>query len=287
MHKAVSQGSTSVPLGRSCASQCGTNSTSFEHDADADLSNSLSNIGSCVSLVTTKVTHGAVSRSLSTCWPKRKGPFLLGVAGGTASGKTSVARNVEKELLRLWGEGTVASFSQDCFYKNLTAEEMVDAPNYNWDHPDAFDWEENIKVVQSLQGGGDVCVPAYDYANNCRFGLEKAQRISGQPPLRVVIVDGILLFHNQALRHLFDLTLFVDVDDDERLCRRLQRDVAERGRDVEGVLKQYENTVKPSYEAFCAPTRGFADIVVPGGAENRKGVQVIIDVVKNNAAPRK
>jgi len=221
------------------------------------------------------------------CWSsKRPGPFLVGVGGGTASGKTSVANVVAERLTKLWGKGSVAAFSQDCFYKNLTEEQLCNVDKHNWDHPDAFDWQESVSVVKTLKLGGDVVVPSYDYANNRRFPIDKATCIPGGPPLRVVVVEGILLFHSDKLRDLFDLTLFVDVDEDERLCRRLQRDLAERGRDVDGVLAQYEQTVKPCYEAFCAPTKEFVDIVIPRGADNFKGIQVIIDVVTRNAQDR-
>lgn len=216
---------------------------------------------------------------------ERAGPFVVGVAGGTASGKTCVADVVQKnlEMVPGWGKGSVASFSIDCFYKDLTSEQLKDVAAYNFDHPDAFDFDGLHKVMSQLRMAGTVQIPKYDYVNNRRCSESEAEVINGEHA-RVIIVEGILVLHSQRVRELLDLSVFVDVDSDTRLCRRLRRDVQERGRDVQGVLAQYERTVKPSFDAFCRPSKQFADIVVPRGVENGKAIQVLIDAVQKQCA---
>jgi uridine kinase len=213
-------------------------------------------------------TNGDSTRSV--------GPFLIGIAGGTASGKTTVASAVQRELETAWGKGTVASFSQDSFYKSLDHDQLKDVASYNFDHPDAFEWQEFLKVLKSLKPGGKVRVPKYDFSRHQRMPESESSIYDGSQ-LHVVIVEGILLFHCPEVRELFDLRIFVDVDSDTRLCRRVQRDVRDRGREIKHVLAQYQSTVKPSFDAFCQPTKQYADIIMPRGIENNRGLQVILD----------
>lgn len=210
-------------------------------------------------------------------------PFMVGIAGGTASGKSSVTKAVMRQLESRWGQGTVASFSQDSFYKTLTLDQLKDVASYNFDHPDALDWEESLAVTRKLRAGETALVPEYDYKEHRRQSAEKATMLDGSK-LRVIIVESILLFYNKEMRDLFDLRIFVDVASDTRLCRRVRRDVRDRGRDVAYVLAQYTQTVKPSFEAFCQPTKKYAHLIMPRGVDNEKGLQVIIDAVQRHAA---
>lgn len=218
-------------------------------------------------------------------WGERTtaGPFMVGIAGGTASGKSSVTHAVMRQLEEMWGEGTVATFSGDSFYKTLTGEQLVNVASYNFDHPDAVDWEDSLAVTRKIREGQKGTVPTYDYKNHRRLPEDMATVLDGSI-LRVVIVESILLFYNKEMRDLFDLRIFVDVASDTRLCRRVRRDVQERGRDVASVLTQYTQTVKPSFEAFCQPTKKHAHLIMPRGVENKKGLQVIVDAVRRHAA---
>lgn len=213
---------------------------------------------------------------------RHSGPFFVGIAGGTASGKTSVTNAVHCRLEEIWGPGSVARFSQDCFYRDLTEEQLKHLPSYNFDHPDAFDFDELMRVIRQLQDGDCVMVPKYDYSSHRRRPQEEACLLNGAN-LRVVIIEGILLFYYREIRDLFDLRVFVDVASDTRLCRRIRRDILERKRDVGFVLQQYQSTVKPSFEAYCQPTKKYAHIIMPRGIENERGLQVLIDAIERNA----
>jgi len=210
---------------------------------------------------------------------KQERPLIIAIAGGSASGKTQVAERIASSLKAVWGPETVGVFSQDCFYKDLTKEQLASVASYNWDHPDAFDWEETFDAIKVLREGGEVCIPAYDYANNRRHPIGCGQVMAAT---RAIIVEGIFILYDPELRKLFDIKLFVDVDDDERLCRRLERDVQQRGRDVDGVLAQYERFVKPAFDAYISGTKEHADLIIPQGAKNEIGLGVIVDVVAEN-----
>lgn len=196
-------------------------------------------------------------------------PFLIGVAGGTASGKTSVCRKIMEQL----GEhnrGQLVSLSQDSFYRDLSPDELEHVETYNFDHPDAFDFAELLQILQQLKKGEVVEIPNYDYVTNAR--LPYRTTIAGAT---VVLLEGILVFHLPEIRDLFDLKIFVDTDADTRLARRIRRDIVERGRNVMQVLSRYEQSVKPSFETHISPTKQFADIIVPRGAENSVAIGLI------------
>lgn len=202
-------------------------------------------------------------------------PFCIGVAGATASGKSSVVARVVERV----SSDSVVAITQDCFYRDLLPEEreLAYASNYNFDHPNAFDFEHQIRVMQQLRTGlaESVAVPSYDFSTHSRLGSEHNQII--QSP-RIVIFEGILALHDARLRALFDMKIFVDADPDVRLARRIRRDMCSRGRDLSGILQQYEQFVKPSTETFVLPTKSYADVVVPRGAENT----VAIDLIANH-----
>mmetsp|Transcript_13399 Transcript_13399/g.44136 ORF Transcript_13399/g.44136 Transcript_13399/m.44136 type:complete len:308 (-) Transcript_13399:79-1002(-) len=205
-------------------------------------------------------------------------PFLVGVAGGTASGKTLLTEKIVAELRDQthsrgrWEPGAVVQITQDQFYRSLSTKERADISAFNFDHPAAFDWELMLEVVTSLRTGQAVKVPLYDYVTSSR----SAEMMDVQGA-ELVIFEGILAFHDPQLRELFDLKLFVDTDADTRLGRRIRRDTQERGRDVDRVLEQYERHVKPGYDTFVAPTKAFADIIVPRGAENRVALELVVN----------
>lgn len=217
--------------------------------------------------------------------PRCASPYVIGVAGGTASGKTSVCREIMERLVAdLPRRPRVAMFSQDSFYRNLAPSEK--AADVNFDHPDAFDLADMANELESLRAGGKGRVPSYDYVTSSRMPPD-ASRVLDGGELDVVLVDGILLFTDHdggRLRSCFDLKVFVDVEADTRLARRIRRDVEERGRDVEQVLHQYETTVKPSFDTFVSPTKKHADVIVPRGAENDAAVGMLVEHVKSRCS---
>ncbi len=206
---------------------------------------------------------------------QRAAPFFIGVTGGSASGKTSVCKAIVESLDIPW----VGLLSMDRFYRSLTPEEqhVAHQGNYNFDHPNAFDMDQLFKTVQEMRTGRVVDVPIYDFATHAR--LEQTDRMYG---VDVVIVEGILLLYDKRVRDLMDLKIYVDTDSDLRLARRISRDIRERGRSVQGVLDQYQRTVKPSFEEFILPTKRFADLIVPWNDTNH----VAIDLLKQHIVSR-
>ena len=234
----------------------------------------------CVSLLPT------LARSLALAPPHHAGhaghhhngaarprPFCIGVAGATASGKSSV---VEEIVRLLDAEGRVASVTQDCFYKDLSEAEREQAykQDYNFDHPNAFDWGRLKDAVRQLRDGAEsVAVPAYDFVTHSRLAEEHGTIVSSP---EIVIFEGILALHDEEVRDLFDLKIFVDADADVRLARRIKRDMETRGRDLGGILEQYEKFVKPATETFVVPTKAYADIIVPRGVENVVAIEMLV-----------
>lgn len=209
-----------------------------------------------------------------------KKPFLIGICGGSASGKTTVARIIIERLQQRW----VSLLSMDSYYREYLPEEKlcIRANNFNFDHPNAFDLNLLIETLKRLKQGKQVTVPVYDFTTHSRM-KGKEQIIYGA---NVVIFEGILAFCDNRLLELIDFKVFVDTDDDERLCRRLTRDINERGRDVQGVLDQYERFVKPSFEEFIAPTRSKADVILPRGGSNKVAIDLMCRHVLNQLVKR-
>jgi uridine kinase len=193
--------------------------------------------------------------------------ILIGIAGGSGSGKTLVARTIVREL----GSKRVVVIDQDSYYKDLDQIPFRDREARNFDHPDAFDTELLRRHLGELLEGHAIEQPIYDYAQHRRSN--DTRRISDH---LVVVLEGILIFHDPELRSLMDIKLYVDADSDERIIRRLRRDLLERGRSVDSVLKQYEESVRPMHLQFVEPTKRFADVIIPGGGHNK----VAIDLVK-------
>ncbi|GAB0091593.1 Uridine-cytidine kinase [Sergentomyia squamirostris] len=211
-----------------------------------------------------------------------KQPFLIGVAGGTASGKSTVCKRIMEQLGQADMDHTqrqVVSISQDSFYRELTPAEKAKAERgqFNFDHPDAFNEEFMLKTLQDILAGKKVEIPSYDYRTN---SLCPDQVITIYP-VDVVMFEGILTFYFPAIRDLFHMKLFVDTDSDTRLARRVPRDVNERGRDLDTVLNYYLNYVKPAFEEFCSPTKKFADVIIPRGADNTVAIELIVEHIRD------
>ncbi|XP_065668648.1 uridine-cytidine kinase-like 1 isoform X2 [Hydra vulgaris] len=208
-----------------------------------------------------------------------KEAFLIGLCGGSASGKTTVA----KDIIDVLGVPWVVIISLDSFYKVLSHEEhlLAEKSEYNFDHADAFDWKLACETLKKLKEGKSVQIPIYDFATHSR--LDKQKTVYGAS---VVIFEGIMTFVCEELLELLDMKIFVDTDSDIRLARRLKRDISERCRDIHGVLKQYDKFVKPMFEKFIAPTMKCADIVVPWEGENKVAINVIVKSIKKQLEKR-
>ncbi|XP_068135910.1 uridine-cytidine kinase-like 1 isoform X4 [Hyperolius riggenbachi] len=208
-----------------------------------------------------------------------KEAFVIGLCGGSASGKTTVANKIIEALDVPW----VVLLSMDSFYKILSKEdqEMAARNEYNFDHPDAFDFELLVNVLRKLKKGKSVKVPVYDFTTHSR--RKDWKTVYGA---NVVIFEGILSFANKELLKLLDMKVFVDTDSDIRLVRRLKRDITERGRDIVGVIKQYNKFVKPAFEQYIEPTMQVADIVVPRGGENFVALDLIVQHVHSQLEKR-
>lgn len=223
--------------------------------------------------------HLLTSGSL-TARARNAAPFIIGVAGGTASGKTTVCDLVAQRL----NDSCVVMLSQDAFYRDLNEEDQAraHAKNYNFDVPDAFDVPLILKCLMDLKAGRCSEVPSYDFTRHAR-DLEGGRRVE---PADVIIIEGILILAMPEIRALLNMKVFVDTDDDLRLGRRIQRDVAERGRDVAGVIEQYTKFVKPAFDQFIGPSRRHADVVIPwhcqGGerGENVVAIDLITEHIK-------
>jgi uridine kinase len=192
--------------------------------------------------------------------------ILIGIAGGSGSGKTLVARNIVREL----GSDRVVVIDQDSYYKNLEDIPARDRDVRNFDHPDAFDNELLKRHIRDLLEGREVQQPIYDYSEHRR--LHESRRIGDH---LVVVLEGILIFLDPELRALMDIKLFVDADADVRFIRRLRRDLVERGRSVDSIIRQYEESVRPMHMQFVEPTKRYADLIIPEGGHNRVAIDLV------------
>jgi uridine kinase len=204
-------------------------------------------------------------------------PFLIGVAGGSSSGKTTVA----ERLAELAGERHLALIKLDSYYVDLSDRPLEERMDFNYDHPDAFDWPLLNDHLAALAAGASVPVPVYDYALHNRSG-----RVRLVHPARIVVVEGILVLWEPTLRERFDLKVYLDTDADLRLIRRLRRDVAERGRTPESIIEQYLATVRPAHEQFIEPSKRYADVIIPEGGLNRPALDVLLARVRELAVDR-
>ncbi|MFW5671535.1 MAG: uridine kinase [Acetivibrio ethanolgignens] len=195
---------------------------------------------------------------------------IIGVAGGSASGKTTVANRLKEEFA-----GSVELISHDCYYKAHDDMPFEERCKLNYDHPTAFDTERLIQDILTLKSGQSIEEPIYDYAIHNR-----AKETTTIHPAKVIIVEGFLIFEPVELRNLMDIKIFVDTDADERIIRRILRDVEERGRSLQSVITQYCETVKPMHEQFVEPTKKYADIIIPRGGMNEVAIKMLIERIK-------
>ena len=193
--------------------------------------------------------------------------ILIGIAGGSGSGKTLVARTIVRDL----GSSRVTIVDQDSYYRDLDDIPIADRDLRNFDHPDAFDNDLLKQHIRRLLAGESIEQPIYDYTRHARL---KETKTVGEHV--VIVLEGILIFVDEELREMMDIKLFIDADPDIRLVRRIERDVRERGRAIESILRQYQATVRPMHLQFVEPSKRYADLIVPEGGHNR----VAIDLMK-------
>jgi uridine kinase len=194
-------------------------------------------------------------------------PFILGVAGGSGSGKTTVARSI----LQAVGQERISLIQQDSYYKDVDWRSEAELLHHNFDHPAAIDTDLMVAHLHAIKAGHAVEVPIYDFVRHRRTA--RSRRIE---PQAVVLVEGILIFVEPALRDLLDFKIYVDTDADIRLIRRLGRDMTERGRSVQDVLRQYLETVRPMHLEFVEPSKRWADVIIPEGGENKVALEMVV-----------
>lgn len=200
-----------------------------------------------------------------------KNCIFIGVAGGSGSGKTTVAHN----LVKAFKAEDAILVEQDAYYKELTGLSLEKRASVNFDHPNSIEFELLRQHLLDLQEGKSIERPIYDFKTHSR--KEETVKIH---PSKIVIVEGILLFAVPEIRDLFDVKIFVDTDADEMLLRRIERDITERGRTFESVRDQYLKTVKPMFLEFCEPSKRYADVIIPRGGENKVAVNMVIANLK-------
>ncbi len=197
---------------------------------------------------------------------KNKSHLIMGIAGGSGSGKTTISF----ELLKRVGEDNIAYIPHDAYYRENKGMPLEGRKKINYDHPDSLETELLIEHLKILSSGQAVDIPVYDFSTHSR--TEETQRIESKP---IILIEGILIFVNSELRKLLDDKLFVDTDPDIRLVRRVRRDVHERGRDIDSILIQYEETVRPMHIKFVEPSKRYADVIIPEGGHNEVALQMV------------
>jgi len=199
--------------------------------------------------------------------PQDLAPLVIGIAGGTGSGKTTVAN----EIIRAVGADKVSFLQHDSYYKDLSNLPPVQRAEVNFDHPNSLDSGLMTEHIRLLVRGEDVDVPVYDFSIHTRTA--ETQKVQAKP---VIVVEGILIFAEPEVRELCDVKIFVDTDADIRLIRRMQRDITERQRTVESVINQYQTTVRPMHLEFVEPSKRYADVIIPEGGYNTVAVEMVI-----------
>ncbi|MBR1405445.1 MAG: uridine kinase [Bacteroidales bacterium] len=204
--------------------------------------------------------------------------LVIGIAGGSGSGKTTVVKAITKQL-----DGRVVVIPQDSYYKDSSHLPMEERLKINFDHPDAIDWKLLCQQIRELKQGKTVQQPVYSYLTCSR---SKTETVTVEPA-DVIIVEGILIFTCKELRDQMNMKVFVDADDDDRLMRIIVRDIAERGRTIETAIEHYTETVKPMHLQFIEPSKRYADIIVPQGGHNKVAIEVMSATIERYLGPRK
>ena len=204
--------------------------------------------------------------------------LIVGIAGGTGSGKTTVVRKISE----MFPNGEVIVIPQDSYYRDNTGISIEERQKINFDHPDSVEFTLLIDHLTQLKNGKSIEMPLYSYLT-C---LRSEETITIKPS-RVVVVEGILILTDPGLRNMLDIKVFVDADADDRLGRVIQRDIIERGRTLLKVLERYHDTVKPSHLQFIEPSKRYADIIIPGGGENQVGIEVLISIIEKHLLKNK
>ena len=197
--------------------------------------------------------------------------FIIGIAGGTGSGKTTVVR----KLLERLPKGEVVVIPQDSYYKDSSHVPAEERQNINFDHPDAFEWPLLAKHIEQLKKGQAVEQPIYDYITSSR--LQETVHVE---PKEIIIVEGIMALRDYHLRQQMDLKIFVDADADDRLIRVAQRDIVERGRTIEAVMERYQRVLKPMHEQFIETCKRYADVIIPQGGHNNAAINMLVKFIK-------
>jgi uridine kinase len=199
--------------------------------------------------------------------------LIVGIAGGTGSGKTTVV----KKVMEAFPNNEVLVIPQDSYYRDNKGIPLEERQLINFDHPDSLEFTLLIEHLKQLKKGKSVEMPVYSYLTCLR-----AKETITISPTRVVLVEGILILSDKGLRNMLDIKVFVDADADDRLGRVIQRDIVERGRSLLKVLERYHDTVKPSHLQFIEPSKRYADIIIPGGGENQVGIEVLISIIEKH-----
>jgi uridine kinase len=217
----------------------------------------------------------SLARMYASEVPPAPKSLVIGVAGGSGSGKTTVVRRIVESI----GDGQVVVLEHDRYYRDRNDLRLEERAALNYDHPDSLETDLLVQHVEALRDGRSVDAPMYDFARYAR-------QSSTEPvaPRRAVIVEGILIYTDAALRRLMDVKVFVDTDDDTRFIRRLQRDLSERGRSVQSVIDQYLSTVKPMHLEFVEPSKRYADIIIPQGGHNAVAIDMLMTLIRSLTA---
>ena len=197
--------------------------------------------------------------------------FIIGIAGGTGSGKTTVVRKLIERLPK----GEVVVIPQDSYYKDSSHVPVEERQNINFDHPDAFEWPLLAKHIEQLKKGQAVEQPIYDYITSSR--LKETVHVE---PKEIIIVEGIMALRDYHLRQQMDLKIFVDADADDRLIRVAKRDIVERGRTIEAVMERYQRVLKPMHEQFIETCKRYADVIIPQGGHNNAAINMLVKFIK-------
>ena len=203
--------------------------------------------------------------------------FIIGIAGGTGSGKTTVV----KKLIERLPKGEVVVIPQDSYYKDSSHVPVEERQNINFDHPDAFDWHLLAKQIAQLKDGEAIEQPIYDYLTCTR--QRETVHIE---PREIIVIEGIMALSDKKLRQQMDSKIFVDADADDRLIRVVQRDIVERGRTVAAVMERYERVLKPMHEQFIEPCKRYADVIIPQGGHNNAAINMLVKFIKQQLADK-